>query len=157
MHLYLEFDAIVRRFAEEHVRYAVAGALAVALHGFLRNTEDIDILVGHEDLERASGILKAMGYQSSSAPWTFKDTQITLWRFIKPDRNSEELMVVDVMVPESPEGQAILDRSVTVAYADLTLRVVGRDDLIAMKRARNSALDKADIEKIKGNGTDEAV
>lgn len=157
MHLYLEFDALVRRFTEEKIRYAVAGGLAVALHGFLRTTEDIDILVARDDLERASSMLKALGYRPPWKPWTFPDTQITLWRFTKADPASEEMMMVDVMVPESEEGAAILDRAVDVDYAELRVRVVTRDDLISMKLARNSALDKADIEKLEEGAHNEGV
>jgi hypothetical protein len=45
MSLYLEFDAVVRQLEAAKLRYAVAGGLAVGLHGFIRATEDMDFLV----------------------------------------------------------------------------------------------------------------
>ncbi len=37
------------------VRHAVAGGLAVGAHGYPRNTQDVDLLVGNEAFERHAG------------------------------------------------------------------------------------------------------
>lgn len=150
MHLYLEFDAIVRRFAEEHVRYAVAGAFAVGLHGPLRATEDMDFLVHPDDADRASELVKELGYRVGGKPWTFQNTQITLRRFLKPIAQSEDLFVLDFMIPESEEGCGILDRAEQRPYAGITIQVVNKQDLIAMKRRRGSKQDEADIARLEG-------
>ncbi|MBI4568721.1 MAG: hypothetical protein HY719_10025 [Planctomycetes bacterium] len=43
---------IVRRFAEEGIPFALIGALAMRYHGFVRFTEDIDVLTTREGLDR---------------------------------------------------------------------------------------------------------
>jgi len=42
------------------------------------NLLDIDILVLPEDLEKITTIFEEIGYFESSAPWTFKNTNLTL-------------------------------------------------------------------------------
>ncbi len=44
-----------RALASLGVRHAVAGGLAVGAHGYPRNTQDVDLLVGDEAFERHAG------------------------------------------------------------------------------------------------------
>jgi hypothetical protein len=54
--------AIASRLDELEIKYAVAGALSLAAHGFVRATEDVDILVSREDLERFKSEWLGRGY-----------------------------------------------------------------------------------------------
>lgn len=56
---------LLSRFAEEGVEYVLVGGQAVRLNGFLRATEDIDVLIrpGRENGER---IKKALDFLASS-------------------------------------------------------------------------------------------
>jgi hypothetical protein len=58
MNLYLEFGRIVAAFEEAGLRYALAGGLAVGMHGYLRTTRDMDFLLHPEDIEQAAAVLK---------------------------------------------------------------------------------------------------
>ena len=40
---------LLQSLAEEHVRYVLVGGLAVQLHGFLRSTFDIDLVLAMDD------------------------------------------------------------------------------------------------------------
>ena len=53
---------ITGRLAELEIPYAVAGGMALFFHGFRRFTEDVDILVGREGLERLHAELEGLGY-----------------------------------------------------------------------------------------------
>lgn len=53
---------ITRRLQELNIPYAVAGGMAMFFHGFRRFTEDVDILVTHEGLERVHRELEGLGY-----------------------------------------------------------------------------------------------
>ena len=53
---------ITGRLAELNVPYAVAGAMAEFFHGFRRFTEDVDILVTAEGLQRLHDGLEGLGY-----------------------------------------------------------------------------------------------
>ena len=43
---------VVRRLSEEQIDYAIIGGMALALHGFIRPTEDVDLLLTREGLEK---------------------------------------------------------------------------------------------------------
>jgi hypothetical protein len=59
------FEAVVRALNEASVRYLVAGGLAVDVHGYLRLTNDIDIVIQlvPDNVTRALGTLEALGYR----------------------------------------------------------------------------------------------
>ena len=148
MSLYLEFDLLIRRFAAAHIRYAVAGGLAVGLHGFVRATEDMDFIVDSDDLEKVAGILRRAGYRRNPETVTFRKARFTLHRFYKRAQRAEDLLVVDVLIPISGPGQLLLNRAVKLRFADTAVHVVTNKDLIWMKKMRGSATDRADIERL---------
>jgi len=53
---------ITRRLNELQIPYAVAGGMALFAHGFRRFTEDVDILVTQEGLDRLHEALDGRGY-----------------------------------------------------------------------------------------------
>jgi hypothetical protein len=55
-------NRITRRLEELRIPYAVAGGMALFLHGYRRFTEDVDILVTREGLERIHEELDGRGY-----------------------------------------------------------------------------------------------
>lgn len=57
---------LLKRFQEEGVRYVLVGGQAVRLNGFLRNTEDIDILLPHS-VDNGLRVIKALNFLPSAA------------------------------------------------------------------------------------------
>jgi len=53
---------IARRLEELNIPYAVAGGMALFMHGHRRFTEDVDILVAREDLPRIHESLEGRGF-----------------------------------------------------------------------------------------------
>jgi len=53
---------LAHRFEELGIDYAIAGALCLAAHGVVRATEDVDVLVTREDLERFKERWLGRGY-----------------------------------------------------------------------------------------------
>jgi hypothetical protein len=54
--------ALVRIFEAERIPYAIAGAIALGAHGRVRLTEDVDVLLRREDLERFKRSWLGRGY-----------------------------------------------------------------------------------------------
>ncbi len=54
---------ITGRLNDLGIDYAVVGGMALFLHGFRRFTEDVDILVTREGLQRLHGALEGSGYR----------------------------------------------------------------------------------------------
>ncbi len=60
--VHLALRKITERLTELRIPYAVAGAMALFVHGYRRFTEDIDILVTPEGLEQIHRELEGLGY-----------------------------------------------------------------------------------------------
>ena len=60
--VHLTLRKITRRLGELSIPYAVAGGMALFFHGFRRFTEDVDILVTAEGLQRLHSGLEGLGY-----------------------------------------------------------------------------------------------
>jgi hypothetical protein len=60
--LHVTLQRIAQRLRELNIPYAVAGGMAMFFHGFRRFTEDIDILVTREALDRVHQELEGLGY-----------------------------------------------------------------------------------------------
>jgi hypothetical protein len=53
---------IVRRLSEGKIDYAIIGGMALALHGFIRPTEDVDLLMTPQGLEQFKTEFVGLGY-----------------------------------------------------------------------------------------------
>lgn len=53
---------IVRRLSEGKIDYAIIGGMALALHGFIRPTEDVDLLMTPQGLEKFKTEFVGLGY-----------------------------------------------------------------------------------------------
>lgn len=149
MNLYLEFDRIVVAFEVAGIRYALVGGLAVGMHGYLRTTKDMDFLLHPDDIETAAGALKRLGYLVPREPWTFRHTQLSVWRFVKPVRGQDEVYLVDVLTGKGVAYRNMLKRAERHPLGEKSVAVVSRRDLVRMKRSRSSAQDLADIERLR--------
>lgn len=60
--LYEEMFAVVDALESGRIEYAVCGGLAVAIHGLVRATRDIDLLILREDLDRVLDVARRCGF-----------------------------------------------------------------------------------------------
>ena len=58
---------LASRLTEEKIGYAIVGGMALALHGFVRPTGDVDILITGEGLDRVHQSLVGRGYAPAFA------------------------------------------------------------------------------------------
>ena len=67
---------LTRRLEEEKIPYALVGGLALAAHGFVRMTQDVDVLMTREGLKSFKDKFLGRGYvlAFSGAQKTFRDT-----------------------------------------------------------------------------------
>ena len=81
-----------RALGEEGVRYLLIGGFAVVLHGFVRTTKDIDLLVDPAD-DNVSAIKKALGTLPDNAVSQVEDGDVRRYSVV---RVADEI-VVDLM------------------------------------------------------------
>ena len=132
------------------VRYALVGGFAVALHGAVRGTVDVDVILAWDarSLRAAEEALKGIGLVSrlpitADEVFQFRDEYIRnrnliAWNFYNPKDLTEQL---DIVISTDLKGK----RVEKIRTGEGTMRVLARKDLIAMKRASGRPQDLADI------------
>jgi hypothetical protein len=75
--VYATLRTLVARLNEEGLEYAVIGGMALSVHGFRRFTEDVDILMTRETLNRFREKFVGLGYTPafSTASKSFRDVR----------------------------------------------------------------------------------
>lgn len=147
------------------VRYAVAGGVAVVLHGLPRFTADLDLILDlHPDnVEAACRAFEALGMHprppvdprglgdaAVRRGW-IEEKGLVAFTFAHP---SEPLCEVDVLLAV-PLDYAAVERG--IVYFDVggtTLPVVSRRDLVVLKRAAARPKDHEDLTHLEAEGCD---
>lgn len=85
------FLKLLRRFQEERVEYVLIGGQAVRLNGFVRATEDVDVLLkpGRNNGEK---IIRALSFLSASSELDLS------WFEALPDGEVENIRVADTLL-----------------------------------------------------------
>ncbi len=146
MDLYSEFFSVIKVMNDNGIKYAVVGGIALSFYAEPRYTKDIDFLVLSEDIDSLKSLLKSEGYIYESPAWDFKKTPVTLHRLSKIE--GMETMTVDILVSKEQKYKDIIENAVTEQTEFGKVRIVSRQDLIWMKKIRNSKQDIADIEAL---------
>jgi predicted nucleotidyltransferase len=153
------FDPIFRGLARRGVRYVIVGGVAVVLHGHVRMTADLDLVVDLETRNVSSAIeaLVELGLRPTIPvePLQFADEGIrtswvrdkgmTVFSMIDP---IDAFRHVDLFAESPMPFEDLWQRSEVVPLGDLEVRVASIADLIAMKRTAGRAQDIADIERL---------
>ena len=153
------FETVFRALNDRGVRYLVAGGVAVVLHGHLRYTKDLDLVVdlAPEPALEAIQALSALGLVPSAPvdPLSFADAQarqawvrekdMTVFSLHDPD---DARIVVDLFVEPPSDFEALWTASEEVQLDTTTVKIVSLDDLIAMKRSAGRPRDLLDVEEL---------
>jgi len=143
---YEEFYRIIKELNDRGIAYAVIGGVAVSLHTTPRFTRDIDILLCAKDLAALTAAMDSVGYKQWATPWTFRNTNLTLHRFLK--FAGEDMLMVDILVGDKPFCEAMIARAVIRDTPDGHVRLACKADIITLKLGRNSDIDRADIKAL---------
>lgn len=134
--------------------YAIVGGFAMILHGAVRGTIDLDLVIHLtiKDFNQLEATLLSLGLKprlpvNAEMVFRFRKEYITeknliAWSFYNPNQAHE---VVDIIITEDLKKI----KTVKKAYAGIKLSVIKIEDLITMKTKANRAQDLADIEALK--------
>ena len=147
-------NRVCHKLTNAKVDYAVVGGYAVALHGAVRGTVDIDLVVRWTllNLEKTENALSEIGLQSS-LPLNAKDVfkyreeyirnrNLVAWNFHNPEDISEQ---VDLIIAYDLKGK----KTKRLDTRDGIVRVLSRKDLIEMKRRSGRPQDLEDVAALK--------
>lgn len=144
---------------EAGVRYVVVGGLAVVLHGHVRMTVDVDLVVDldEEQARRAIDALVGIGLRpripvdpkdfadpSKRARW-IRDQGMQVFSLHDP---SNPMRAVDLFVDHPIRFDDLWSRSTQMQLQNTSVRVASIPDLIEMKRLAGRPQDHVDIEQL---------
>lgn len=142
---------------DAEVRYAIAGGVAVVLHGVPRMTFDIDLVIdlADDNVRNAVDVLRREGYRprlpialddladaSKRREWT-EERNLIAFSLVHPSRAMEE---VDILLVLPLSWEEISTTTVTRTLEGVPVVVVSRRVLRTMKLATGRAKDIADAE-----------
>ena len=143
-------EKVCQSLAAHGVRYALVGGYAVALHGAVRGTVDIDIVIDWtlKALRKTESALNSLGLVSRlplSADDVFafrdeyvKNRNLIAWNFHNPADISQQ---VDVVITYDLTGK----RRYRMPTASGPLFLLAKEDLLDMKKASGRPQDLADV------------
>ncbi len=145
---------VTKALDRARVPYALVGGFAVALHGAVRGTVDVDLVIRlrQADFQRTENVLKALELQSrlpltASDVFRFREEYVRnrnllAWTFINPSRPSE---IVDIILTEDLAGMQVKK----IAFQNQIVRVASIADLIRMKQGTGRPQDREDVKALK--------
>lgn len=156
----LQLEELLRALDRHGVRYVVIGGIAVGFHGHVRATKDLDIViepsaenVGRfwrfvEDVEAEPLALGDFSADELPLPFTPQSLLDGGGNWLLRTRFGR----LDVMqyVEGAPDYETLAGRGAADQVPGFSepVRFCGLDDLLAMKRAADRAIDRGDVERL---------
>jgi hypothetical protein len=151
-----EIEAILDALNRAHVRYLVVGGVAVVLHGYLRTTADLDLVIQleRENVRRAMSALSELQYRprapvpaeafaepSAREQW-IREKGLEVFSLWSPAHPTLE---IDIFVSEPFDFDAVYSRALRVPLEKTEAFVIALEDLIALKRQVGRPRDQEDV------------
>lgn len=155
----MKIAELLQSLSEGQVQYVLVGGLAVQLHGFMRSTVDIDLVLAMNDKNLVSfiDVVKRFGLMPS-IPVPIESlrnaAQIEQWHREKgmlafalrePQIGGG---VVDVLVRPEVPFEKLRKNAVIGELFSQQIWIASIDDLLTMKRSANRPKDRLDIEAL---------
>ena len=155
MDLIAELSAVVQQLEEQAIPYALCGGLAVALHGYIRATQDIDLLIRPENLTAVKNAVEEIGYnlEGGVIPVGFGETHsCDVHRISKV--LGKTLVTLDLVLV-NPSLERAWESRLKYNLQGQHIWVVSREGLGVMKRLSHRPIDLIDLENL-GISADES-
>lgn len=145
---------LLERLVKANVRFVLVGGFAVNAWGYLRGTEDIDIVPDPdpENLNLLAEVLEELGGKVEVRGRSLTSDAIrTFLRAGDKALVRTDLGIVDVLqgLPQIPRFAELRERAQEADYEGMPVLICSLDDLLAMKRAADRPMDRMDIDALK--------
>ena len=151
MNTLLDLRTLLISLQENGVEYILIGGQSLALHGFPRATEDIDLVVPFDE-ENGKKLIKSLAFLNSA-----KDLQS---EWFSVEANADEIqnirvqddLVVDILFAANGQTyQSLLPHLKTISFNGMSIRTLDIDGLLKTKTdsREKDIVDRAVLLKIK--------
>jgi predicted nucleotidyltransferase len=149
----LRLREMLERLIEAKVRFVLVGGLAVNAWGYLRGTQDVDLVPDPErdNLERLAVLLRELdGKVDVGGRLLDSDATSTFLRTRDRTLVRTELGEIDVLqgLPQVPRFEELERQAKDVDLDGLPVRVCSLEHLLEMKRASDRSRDQDDIQAL---------
>jgi hypothetical protein len=148
MDLYIELQSLLTALQRNQIDYALCGGFALAVYGIIRATEDIDVMILESTLPHVRQTVEPLGFRLAARPLRFHEDQVEIRRLVKTWPNSEDYVVLDLLLV-SPLLKPAWESRRIVNTEWGAIRVVSPVGLIFLKSLRDSGQDKDDVRRLK--------
>lgn len=153
------FEKVFKEFNKAGIKYLDVGGVAVSLHGYVRFTGDLDLLLllDGKNLEKVDKVMHKLGYserlpvsvmslndESQVKKW-LKDKNIKAFSFVPPKDNP---LQIDIVIEESLKFDKFFKDKINKRIENVTIPVASIDHLIKMKRKADRKQDMIDLEAL---------
>jgi predicted nucleotidyltransferase len=149
----LRLRELLERLAKAEIRFVLVGGLAVNAWGYMRGTQDVDVVPDPdpENLARLDGLLRELGGKVDVGGRLLDAASIST--FLRTgDRTlvQTELGEVDILqgLPQVPRYEELEGQAKTIEIAGLKVRVCSLAHLLEMKRTGGRARDQDDLDAL---------
>lgn len=146
-----DFRDLLAEFNAHGVEYLVVGAHALAAHGHVRATKDLDVWVrpAEANAKRVIAALRAFGAPLHDLSDADLAVPGVVFQIGVPPLRIDVLTAIDgVTFKEAWPAR------VQTAFADISVTVLSKQHTIQNKRAAGRTQDLADIERLEGRNMD---
>lgn len=146
-------EKIIQALQDHQVEYMLVGGYAVALHGAVRGTVDVDLVVAlnKESFLQTEIALNSIDLKSRlpiNAEEVFEhrdeyieERNLIAWSFVNPDNPLE---MVDIIITENAQDLEYVTKKINT----VDVKVISKDDLIKMKQGSGRKQDLEDIKAL---------
>jgi predicted nucleotidyltransferase component of viral defense system len=153
------YEKIFKSLNKVGIKYIVVGGVAVNLHGYMRFTGDLDLLVmlDEENLQKMDKLMQKLDYTErlpipvlslqntdQVKKWLTKKN-MKAYSFIPPKDNP---LQIDIVIEESLKFEKIAAKKIIKKIEDVSIPVVSIEDLIKMKKKSDRPQDIIDIKAL---------
>ena len=140
-----DFRDLLSAFNDRGVEYLVVGAHALAAHGHVRATKDLDVWVRPEpdNAARVLAALKSFGAPLQELTETDLASPGLIFQIGVPPVRIDVLTAIDGV-----EFEEAWNTRIRARFADLEAMVISKEYLIRNKRAAGRLQDLADVERL---------
>jgi predicted nucleotidyltransferase len=140
-----DMKKLIRLFEKHRVQYALVGGHAVNFYGYVRTTQDMDLLVvpTPENAERIMAALADFGFGGAGIPpGLFEREKGAVHLGAEPNR-------IDILTSLKGAGSLeIVEGSQTVEIDGERVNIIALEDLVRVKRSSDRPRDLADADEL---------
>lgn len=148
LNLIEELRQLVGLLAERGIEYAICGGVAVNIHGHVRTTRDIDLLIQQADLGRMLDAARELGFDIPAGPIPFQrgtDRERILYRASKVEEGA--ILTIDLVLV-TPVFEDVWETRQRFRWLEREVAVVSLEGLAKMKLMAGRHQDLADLENL---------